>query len=232
MSWVRTRGRFPAGDPGWFGDLLGGIAKTVVGGAVGLVTGGPTGAIQGAIVGSGILGKRPAPAGPSSPITTPLRLPSTVLGTGMLGTVRPPNGTRNPLLPVPVQMPGGAVIVPDSVKVSGGGLVTPIGSIGGGSATAYYSQPGAAGPTVCGSNGKMQRTHLNRSGYFTKAGYVAPGTKCVANRRRNPLNPRALSRAMSRVHGAQKAIKALVRYENVCRGGKLIVKRAPRRRCK
>lgn len=42
--------------------------------------------------------------------------------------------------------------------------------------------------------------HLNRSGYFLKSGqYVAPGTRWVRNRSRNPLNPRALRRSISRV---------------------------------
>jgi hypothetical protein len=65
------------------------------------------------------------------------------------------------------------------------------------------------GQTGLGS-GCMAGFHPNKSGYFTMSeGYVAPGTKCVRNRRRNPLNPRALDRAESRIAGAGNAIRSL-----------------------
>jgi hypothetical protein len=51
--------------------------------------------------------------------------------------------------------------------------------------------------------------HTNKSGYYTRNGYVAPGTKCVRNRKRNPLNPRALSRSMARISSAKKAARFL-----------------------
>lgn len=42
--------------------------------------------------------------------------------------------------------------------------------------------------------------HPNKSDYFLKDGtFVAQGTKCVKNRRRNPANMRALDRAMTRL---------------------------------
>ncbi len=42
--------------------------------------------------------------------------------------------------------------------------------------------------------------HPNRSEYFLRSGeFVARGSRCVKNRRRNPMNPRALSRAIARV---------------------------------
>jgi hypothetical protein len=222
MSWVSGSPRYRAGDPGLFdfiGKVVGGVANVATGGLAGSIYNTVRGGIQ------LISGKRPAPAGnlPMAIGSQPFLSTPKQLGIGGLKLTQP---TTRPLMPAPVTLPGGAVIVPDSVKVSG--FTSPIASAG--SATAYFSQPGAAGPTVCGSDGKMKRTHLNRSGYYTKGGYVAPGTKCVTNRRRNPLNPRALSRAMSRVHGAQKAVKALVRFESTSRGGKLIIKRAPRKR--
>lgn len=68
-----------------------------------------------------------------------------------------------------------------------------------------------------GATGTMQIAcpsgyHPNKTGYFLKSGqYVAPGTRCVKNRRRNPLNPRALSRAMGRLTSAKKASKAISR---------------------
>lgn len=58
----------------------------------------------------------------------------------------------------------------------------------------------------------MRGYRLNKSGYFLKSGeYVAPGTKYVKIRRRNPLNPRAASRAISRLESAKKATKRLSR---------------------
>ena len=42
--------------------------------------------------------------------------------------------------------------------------------------------------------------HANKSSYFLLDGsFVEKGSRCVKNRRRNPMNPRALSRAISRV---------------------------------
>jgi hypothetical protein len=64
------------------------------------------------------------------------------------------------------------------------------------------------GDTGVGS-GCAQGHHPNRSGYFTRDGYVAKGTRCVRNRKRNPLNPRALDRSMSRLASAGKALKGL-----------------------
>jgi len=52
--------------------------------------------------------------------------------------------------------------------------------------------------------------HWNKSGYFLMSGeYVAPGTKAVRNRRRNPANPRATSNAITRIRGAKRYAKAL-----------------------
>jgi len=52
----------------------------------------------------------------------------------------------------------------------------------------------------------------NRSGYWLQGGqYVEPGTVCVRKRRMNPLNPRALSRAMRRIESAKRATSVLSR---------------------
>ena len=54
--------------------------------------------------------------------------------------------------------------------------------------------------------------HWNKSDYFLKDGtFVPKGTKLVKNRRRNAMNPRALSRAMSRISMAKNAAKKLSR---------------------
>jgi hypothetical protein len=42
--------------------------------------------------------------------------------------------------------------------------------------------------------------HPNKASYFLKSGQFVPeGTRCVRNRRRDPLNPRALRRAIGRI---------------------------------
>ncbi len=52
----------------------------------------------------------------------------------------------------------------------------------------------------------------NKSGYYVNGGqYVAPGTTCVKRRRMNPLNPRALSKAMRRIESAKRATTVLNR---------------------
>lgn len=54
--------------------------------------------------------------------------------------------------------------------------------------------------------------HLNKSGYFLKDGtYIAPESVWVKNRRRNPLNPRALDRAIGRIESGKKAAGRLGR---------------------
>lgn len=216
MSWVQ---RPPMGDPGLF-SVLG----KVVGGIANVATGGLARTAYDAAKGILASGKRTGAA-----------------GTGMqLSTFRPqitPVRTQ-PLMPQAVAMPGGAVIRADSVKVTGTSIG--FGAYQRGEATIYgpaVGQPGKPTGTCLlpGKNGgppRLRATHANKSSYFLKDGTrVEAGTRCVANRRRNPLNPRALSRAMSRVQGAQKAIKSLVRFESVSRGGKVIVKR-PAKRCR
>lgn len=53
---------------------------------------------------------------------------------------------------------------------------------------------------------------LNKSSYWLKDGtYVPAGTRYVKIRRRNPLNPKALDRAMGRITSAKRASKKLSR---------------------
>lgn len=62
------------------------------------------------------------------------------------------------------------------------------------------------------SAGVPKGMRLNKSGYWLKSGeYVPPGTRYVKSRRRNPLNPKAASRAISRLESAKKAVKRLNR---------------------
>jgi len=66
---------------------------------------------------------------------------------------------------------------------------------------------GATGMQGCGNG-----TRPNKSGYYVQGGqYVAPGTVCVKRRRMNPLNPRALSKAMRRIESAKRATTVLNR---------------------
>jgi len=65
----------------------------------------------------------------------------------------------------------------------------------------------------------MSGYHVNKSGYWTSQGYVAPGTKMVRNRRMNPGNAGALRRSIRR----EKAFVGLAK--RVLRGTGLTVKR-------
>lgn len=71
--------------------------------------------------------------------------------------------------------------------------------------------------------------HPNKTGYWTSQGYVPKGTKMVRNRRRNPLNPRALSRSLSRITGFDRATRSVEkRLAKVARHA--APRRAPARR--
>jgi len=54
--------------------------------------------------------------------------------------------------------------------------------------------------------------HPNKSDYFLRDGtFVPAGSRCVKDRRRNPLNVRAASRAISRIASAKTATASLGR---------------------
>ena len=56
--------------------------------------------------------------------------------------------------------------------------------------------------------------HPNKADYFLRSGaFIAKGTKCVRNRRRNPLNPRALDRAAGRLRSAQRVGRFLAKVK-------------------
>lgn len=129
-------------------------------------------------------------------------------------------------------LPGGAPSgggIGTTGTAGGGCINTPFGSVClGGSAGLGSSFTGPGNnqlPAVTGSSGCAPRGyHLNKTGYYTHQGYVAPGTKLVRNRRRNPLNPRALSRSLSRLDGFDRATKAV--EKQLARVGR---RHAPRR---
>jgi len=185
----------PMGDPGLL-SFLGKVAKGVVGGVTGFISGGPTGAIMGAARGAGLLPGVPNPPAPRA-----------LLPAGTVGTVAPfvPGG---PFIMGP-GFPGGPPIPGSGVQVGGGFKLGPI-QIGGGAAVGTFPAGGQpAGPPgmQCGGG-----THLNRGRYALKGGQVVqPGSRCVKNRRMNPLNPDALSRSMRRLVSFKRATKIAAR---------------------
>jgi len=64
----------------------------------------------------------------------------------------------------------------------------------------------SAGPA---GGGCPQGFHPNKSDYMTKAGFVAEGTKCVRNRRRNLSNGRANTRSLRRMAAWDKQERKL-----------------------
>jgi len=54
--------------------------------------------------------------------------------------------------------------------------------------------------------------HPNKSGYWTRFGYVAKGTKLVSNRHTNYGNGRALKRSLRRAHGFQHLARAVMSF--------------------
>ncbi len=73
-------------------------------------------------------------------------------------------------------------------------------------------QRGIPGGQTGMGEGCVQGHRPNKSGYWLKSGqYVEPGSVCVKRRRMNPLNPRALSKAMRRIESAKRATTVLGR---------------------
>lgn len=80
----------------------------------------------------------------------------------------------------------------------------PLPAIAGGLRAAPRA-PGAAAIAVEPGIGCPKGYHANKSAYYLMDGsFVEKGTKCVKNRRRNPMNARALSSAITRVNGGKR----------------------------
>lgn len=210
------------GDPGilgTIGSLVGGVVSGIPG--VGSVIN-TVGQVGGMIFGGG------------SPSQTRVPLPTSILKlAGAIGD-KSAGGTTasrvvNALLPsaapkLPVPGPGGGV-----ATLPGEGYLAP----NGGQGTAVIPAAGG-GQVITDVNAAgccPAGYHPNKSAYYRKTPggsivYHPKGSVCVRNRRRNPLNPRALSRSMSRVAGATKAIRKLISFETkVTPKGKLRFKR-------
>lgn len=110
-------------------------------------------------------------------------------------------GAARAILPNRAPAPARPVVLPGLGNVAPAGVPRP-GIV----AAAQRAIP--FGATGLGE-GCPQGYHPNKSGYMTRSGWVEKGTRCVRNRRRNPLNPRALDRSISRIESAGKAVKAL-----------------------
>ena len=117
--------------------------------------------------------------------------------------------------------PAGLPCVPGTPGCGGSRMpVVPTPGIGG--AVQRLLPGGATGFEVAHSPGTMLACppgfHPNKSNYYTRSGFVPKGSKCVKNRKRNPLNHRALTKATSRIAAyartqsrAEKAIKKAAR---------------------
>jgi hypothetical protein len=88
------------------------------------------------------------------------------------------------------------------------GVVAKIQRIIPGGATGTMSAPASAfGPAIFGSNGLACESGFrpNKTSYFLKDGsFIEAGTRCVKRRQRNPMNPRALSRAIGRIDAGKR----------------------------
>jgi len=74
----------------------------------------------------------------------------------------------------------------------------------------FFGPPRAPAVAAAAPGGGCpQGFHPNKSNYFTKQGFVAEGTKCVRNRRRNLSNGRANTRSLRRMAAWDKQERKL-----------------------
>lgn len=208
MSMAIKRARLPAkiaavrriqasgaaqGDPG----LLGAIGGALKGAVTGFIAGGPGGALAGAAIG-GVKGAfedddpAPRPSVPTIAAPAP-RLPA-------------PSPFPVPQLPAPTLPGPGAIAAPTPAPA-------PVMAPGTNGRRAGFKPGGKFAMTPAGTIFPCPAgTRSNKSGYFLKSGaFIQPGSRCVKIRRRNPLNPRALDRAISRLESAKKASEKIKR---------------------
>lgn len=197
-----ARSRY-SGDPGLFdviGKIAGAIGKTAVGAVGGLISGGPVGAIGGAVSGlAGAIGIKSGGAAQAVPVSK-----ATSVTLSSAASLPISKNSFTGALPS-ASLPGTGLQIPTITPTSAG-------------AGASISPTGQ----LC-----LRGYHLNKSEYFHKrlGMVVQPGTACVKNRRMNPLNPRAASRAMRRLDGFSRATRSVERMMI-----KLARKNAPRGR--
>jgi len=110
--------------------------------------------------------------------------------------------------PIPTAGPGAINLGANGFKIPR--MMDPLGLTG----PSWFAGPGAAAPsmTEAGCPANLSGYHLNKSAYFLKSGeFVPEASRYVRNRKRNPANARATSRAISRVVGAKRYATSLSR---------------------
>jgi len=177
------------GDPGLFGDIWKGIKKVGQIGT-GIVGGLGIPVISGvARTVGGFLGGPPGIQRYTGPM-----IPSFAPAAGTTTYAQGPMGMSVGMASRFQSRPGLA------------GVQIPTPGVGG--ALERFFPGGATGFQAAGP--PMSGYHWNKSGYFLRDGtFVAPGTKMVRNRRRNPGNMRALSRSLGRIKSAKKMAASL-----------------------
>ncbi|HIN78793.1 MAG TPA: hypothetical protein EYM97_08185 [Gemmatimonadetes bacterium] len=119
-------------------------------------------------------------------------------GGSVAARVRP----ASPTFPAPPTIRGGRTPRPISTVTATPGIAAFVQrAIPGGRTGLQVSVPVTGG---CPSG-----FHPNKSDYMTKAGFVAQGSKCVRNRRRNLSNGRANTRALRRMAAWDKQERRL-----------------------
>lgn len=125
-------------------------------------------------------------------------------------------------LPGPTAMPLARNFPPPPGSGGGGGgnrgLTRAQGRYGFGGEFAPRIDSSVAGKAKSEKGGCPSGTHPNKSSYYRRTPdggviFIPKGHKCVPNRRRNSMNPRALDRAISRVNGAKRVQHKLGQIE-------------------
>jgi len=111
--------------------------------------------------------------------------------------------------------PGGSLFAQQTVPFPP--VLVPTPGVGG--AIERFFPGGKSGFQEVAANGACANGHhLNKSDYFLKDGtFIQKGSRCVKDRRKNPLNPRALSSAIKRVESAKKKEQVLKRITIRCK---------------
>lgn len=175
------------GDPGLFG-FLGKAVGTIARVGASFVPG-PAGAIARTLT-SKIFGGA-QPAAPTA-LPTAVRTLPPIMNGGFLGTV----AARARAAALPQYVPPA---LPESAFAPQGTITMPTGEVG------FDTTPAIGCP---------QGYKPNKSGYYRRIRspgnpegsvfYIAPKSRCVKIRKRNPANPRAADRAVNRIQSAKR----------------------------
>lgn len=216
------------GDPSWLSQFIKHNSKIIGGitGAIGTVIGGPIGGLVGGAIGSSIgRGANPQTRPQSSaPLGTAAGLSSGLAPAGSfpltLGNYPGTGGFAPSPSPIPDPYGGAGTDSTNPTDSSGNPPVVAIPSSGGGSMLYhhFFGTSHSKAIPVNQTNGIRPRGyHVNKHGYYLSsiATWLQPGTVYVPNRRRNPLNPRALHRSIARLVSARHAVKKLGIIETV-----------------